>query len=261
MTNETLQTSTSHQVLSVGMRWQEAGNRDALAESLADALLLQLDQALQSDGRASLVVSGGSTPAPVFKALSVADINWSAVSVTLADERWVPPGHADSNESLVRDTLLVDKAASAQFVSLYRPEVAPEDALAAIEADLNTMPWPISALILGMGNDGHTASLFPDAPAQELAAAMALDNPSLVALMHPPSVSQVRITLTRAALLSSAHRYLHITGEDKLGVLSKALEQVQGGDDAPVGTYQPGMAPVIGLLSEKPASTSVFWSP
>lgn len=242
-------------VLACGMRWHEQADKSQLAQALGDAITQQLLNSINTNGSASLVVSGGSTPAPVFAQLSSADIPWSKVQVTLADERWVAPGHADSNESLVRDTLLVDKASSAAFVSLFRSDVKPEEAVAGVAADVQKMRLPFSAVILGMGGDGHTASLFPDANADELLPAMALDNTDDVAILRPPSVGQVRITLTRAALLNAEHRYLHITGSDKEAVLAGALVE------ATSGPWQPGMKPIVGLLTESPSMVSVFWSP
>lgn len=242
-------------VLACGMHWHQQADKAQLAQALSDAITEQLLSSISANDSASLVVSGGSTPAPVFAKLASADIPWSKVQVTLADERWVAPGHADSNESLVRDTLLVDKASSATFVSLFRSDVKPEQAVADVAADLRKMRLPFSAVILGMGGDGHTASLFPDANADELSSAMALDNTDDVAILHPPSVSQVRITLTRAALLNADHRYLHITGNDKETVLADALVEATN------GAWQLGMKPVVGLLTESPSSVSVFWSP
>lgn len=238
-----------------GLHWHEEPSAVELAQSLGKAVATRLADALRRAGVASLVVSGGSTPAPVFQYLAGVDIDWSAVSVTLADERWVPPGHPDSNESLVRDTLLQDKASTAAFVALYREGLSDEQALQQVAADVQGMHQPFSVVMLGMGGDGHTASLFPDAPSQELSAAMALDNNKTVAFLSPPSVTQRRITLTRACLLNSEHRYLHITGTGKRSVLVDALTQCKG------QSYQPGHAPVTGLLSEQPENTSIYWSP
>jgi len=255
MSNIDYISSAKERMSSRGASWVQAEDKFLIAEALATSLLTRLQASISETNSASLIVSGGSTPAPVFKALSGADIDWSRVLVTLADERWVPPGHADSNESLVRDTLMVDKAASAKFVSLYRPDISPDQALGSITADVKAMGSPFTAVVLGMGSDGHTASLFPDAPEHELVAAMDLNSTDTVMMMHPPSVPQARITLTRAALLNAKHRYLHITGEQKCQVLCDAV-----GND-PGARYQAGMAPVTGLLLESPESVSVYWSP
>lgn len=245
---------------SAGIGWHEASDAQQLAAMLSDSIVEALRADLNTAGTASLVVSGGSTPAPVFKHLSSVDIDWSSVTVTLADERWVPPGHADSNESLVRNTLLVDKAASARFVSLYRADVRPEQAINSVAADVLAMAQPFSATVLGMGGDGHTASLFPDAPAEQLEQAMALDNSATIAILNPPSVSQTRISLTRAALLNSKQRFLHITGVEKRIVLAKALLDCANANSAALKPYTVGMKPIIGLLNSKPQLAGVFWS-
>jgi len=255
MTNKDYVSGTRDRLEGLGVNWSPASNKVALAASLGDALLTNLAESLDSQGSASLVVSGGSTPAPVFDYMSKSDIDWANVTITLADERWVPLDSPDSNEALVRNTLMTNNASSASFVSLYLSNTNQNDACGIVSESLKEMPHPFTAVVLGMGNDGHTASLFPDAPESELVSAMDLQNPVTVAMMNPPSVGQSRITLTRVALLNSKHRYLHITGEGKCEVLYSALQ----GMTAP--HYQPGDAPVTGLIVEKPELMSVFWSP
>lgn len=242
-----------------GIGWHQADNALKLADDLADVVARRLQQQIDAHGQASLVVSGGSTPAPVFERLSVTAIDWALVSVTLADERWVPPGHADSNESLVRNTLLVNKAAPAQFISLYRDGITPENAVAEVAADVQNMEQPFTVTILGMGGDGHTASLFPDAPAEQLKNAMDPGNTATVAILNPPSVEQVRISLTRSALLNSRHRILHFTGDAKQQVLCDALQQSTVDGQTP-GEYKDGMLPIVGLLTSQPQAASVYWS-
>ncbi|MFK7860723.1 MAG: 6-phosphogluconolactonase [Granulosicoccus sp.] len=244
----------------VGIRWHEADDAQALAIELARFVADALQSDIEARGQASLVVSGGSTPAPVFHQLSQTSIDWSKVTVTLADERWVPPGHADSNESLVRNTLLVDKASAARFVSLYREGLLPENAVAKVASDVDAMIQPFTVTILGMGGDGHTASLFPDAPEAQLSAAMDLDSALSIALLDPPSVDQLRITLTRAALLKSAHRVVHITGDGKQQVLADSLLDSATDGKIP-GVYTAGLKPIIGLLTSQPQAACVFWSP
>ncbi|MFK7890608.1 MAG: 6-phosphogluconolactonase [Granulosicoccus sp.] len=246
-----------------GIAWHEEGGAGILAETLAETVATGLQLGIDSNGAASLVVSGGSTPAPVFKHLSAADIDWQNVSVTLADERWVPADHPDSNERLVRSTLLVDKASVASFVPLYLAALDVEAAETAVATAVGAMRQPFTVVILGMGEDGHTASLFPDAPAQQLHRAMQVEQPAIVCAMHPPSVDQARMTLSRSALLNADRRYLHITGESKQQVLLDALLQSRSGnDDNDVpGSYNPGMKPVIGLLTHQPERATVFWSP
>ncbi len=231
--------------------WHVAPDRETLAEQVARATLARLRTAIEVDGMASLVVSGGSTPVPLFARLSQADLDWGRVSITLADERWVPTDDTASNEKLIRETLLVERAASATFVSLYREGQSPAEALADIEAAVAAIPRPFSVVILGMGADGHTASLFPDAP--DVQQALATQNDANVAIMKPASQPQTRITLTRAALLDSAQRILHITGVDKRMVLEGALA-----DTLADSTGQ--LLPIARFFDRDTGAPSVYWS-
>lgn len=231
--------------------WHVAPDRESLAEAVAQATLARLRTAIDVDGRASLVVSGGSTPARLFARLSEADIDWSRVTITLADERWVPLDDAASNEKLIRETLMVARAADAKFVSLYRDGQSPAEALADIDAAVAAMPRPFSVVILGMGTDGHTASLFPDAPGVQQA--LATDAGANVAIMKPASQPQTRISLTRAALLDSVQRILHITGLDKRMVLEGALADTLADSAGHV-------LPIARFFESGTGAPSVYWS-
>lgn len=231
--------------------WHEAGDRESLAEQVAQATLARLRTAIDLNGAASLVVSGGSTPKPLFARLSQAEIDWSRVTITLADERWVPLDDPASNEKLIRETLLTGRAAEARFVSLYREGQSPAAALAEIDAAVAAIPRPFSVVILGMGADGHTASLFPDAP--DVRQALASDSTANVAIMQPPSQPQTRITLTRAALLDSAQRILHITGLDKRMVLEGALADTLADSDGQ-------LLPIARFFDRDVGAPAVYWS-
>jgi len=228
-------------------QWHEAQDAEQLAEKLATAVEQNLNESIVAQGRASLVVSGGSTPLPFFKKLAQAPLDWSAVDVTLADERWVPEDHEDSNARFVRQHFLTGPAKEARFFSLYR-DMQPTSAIAKVQAALGEMIQPFSVVILGMGGDGHTASLFPDTDGLE--AALDLDARAMLAVLEPATVPQVRMSLTRAALLKSRFRYLHITGTQKHEVLSKALEQ-DVDNPLPIATFFEKHLPPI----------SVYWSP
>lgn len=256
MSNDTAQSLCER----AGIAWHEQADSESLAQLLADEVAASLRAAIETQGNASLVVSGGSTPAAVFKRLCMAELPWQKVSVTLADERWVAPGDNDSNESLVRDTLLVEQASQASFVSLYRAGLSPADAIEPVSVDLKAMQHPFSVTLLGMGADGHTASLFPDAPGNQLASAMSLQSEAMVAVLEPPSVTQTRISLTRSALLNSERRILHITGAEKQVVLRDALLASAKGDGVP-GPYEPGLKPIVGLLTHSTNNAAVYWSP
>jgi len=191
-----------------------------LAEALADCIIKKLSAAIGEHGEASLVLSGGSTPKPLFEALRTKDIQWAKVTVTLADERWVPESDSDSNAAFVKNTLLRDNAAAAKFIGLYKDGETPKDGVSSIHQQLQVVPQPFSVVVLGMGGDGHTASLFPGAPGTE--AAMR-DTQSLVSIVEPETVPQARITLTLAALMNTSCQLLHITGSEKRALVDEVL--------------------------------------
>ncbi|WP_249977917.1 6-phosphogluconolactonase [Vreelandella olivaria] len=217
--------------------------RQQLADQLAEAVFQALASDLDHQERALLVVSGGSTPVPFFKALAAKPLPWGCIDITLADERWVSEQSSDSNARLVREHLLQGAAAEANFVPLTSDAETPEEGVDEVARRTAGLGWPASAVILGMGGDGHTASLFPDS--QELGLALATDEP-LVAV-RTPSQPQPRITFS-ADRLHQAHRhFLHITGDDKRAVLANAMT----GDDV-------RQLPIRAFLS---CPLAIYWAP
>ncbi len=210
------------------------------ALSLADAVAEHLSERLLIAPRASLVVSGGSTPQPFFEALREKPLDWARIDVLLADERWVPETDEASNTRLVKENLLQGPATEANYLSLKQPGETPADGLAAVEAALAELHLPLDVLILGMGNDGHTASLFPDAP--ELDQALDPESSALVAPMTPPSQSQKRITLTLKALSRAGFTALHLKGDDKLETLQTACADPGNVKEMPIRAFlKPGL--------------------
>ena len=194
---------------------------------LAQDIAQRLVAAIQTRGFAVLSVSGGKSPVALFEALRVIDIDWSRVRVTLVDERCVPRIHPDSNALLVQTHLLQDLAAKAQLVFMVTSTTEPLDSPAAqakVAGLALSAAGSADVLVLGMGADGHTASLFPEAP--NLADALDMRNThSCVAieLANPPaSAPYARITQTLAQILSSRHIVLPLTGADKLNTLQQA---------------------------------------
>jgi len=208
--------------MSGGLTEHRFTSAEAATEALAAAIIERLRAALAERGAASLVVSGGKSPVPLFALLRVAALDWSKVWITLADERWVDPSSPDSNEHLLREHLLRDAAASARFVPLKSPFAQVTEGLAASTAALAAVPRPFDVVVLGMGEDGHTASLFPGA--EGLAAALALDNPAPLAAITPLTAPHPRITLTLAALLDARCLMLPLSGATKLAVYQQARE-------------------------------------
>lgn len=195
-----------------------------LAEKLALGVAQQLRDAIDASGGATLVVSGGRSPVAFFQNLAKQPLDWSKVVVSLADERWVPVEHADSNAGLLKRYLLQGAAAKAQFLSLYNASANLEAAAEQADRLLAELP-PIDVLVLGMGDDGHTASLFPDSP--NLAQALDEQSPRRCWPMLAPTVPHQRLTMSRALLASAKHKVLSISGSSKLSTLDAAL----AGDD------------------------------
>lgn len=174
-------------------------DRGTLDIAIASAVEQRLADALRARGTASIAVSGGRSPTGWFERLSKAPLDWSRVAVALVDERWVPESSEHSNAALVKRHLLQGPARAARFVALYDGGPNPQTSLEAVERSLDALAWPLDIAVLGMGEDGHTASWFPDAP--EYAAAVDPGTQRRLAAIHTAKSPYPRITLTRAALL------------------------------------------------------------
>jgi 6-phosphogluconolactonase len=196
-------------------------DKPTLAKELAEAVADRIRYAIAERGSASIAVSGGSTPGKFFQVLGkTKDIDWSKVSVTLVDERWVDETSDRSNALLVNEKMLQGPAATAHFVPLYSGGSEPDAAgVARTNALVGTLPKPFAAVILGMGNDGHTASFFPGG--DTLAEALSGEGPTLA--IRAPGAGEPRITFTLPRLLETEGLYLHIEGEEKAQVLETAL--------------------------------------
>lgn len=222
-------------------------DKQALADSLADKVAADLAAAVQSRGSATLAVSGGTTPARFFAALSSrAAVQWDRVTVTLVDERWVDEASDRSNARLVKASLLQGQAAGARFVPLYQGGATPDAAaIARTNAALAAM-GPLDVAILGMGNDGHTASFFPGG--DTLAEALTADGPAIA--INAPGAGEPRVTLTLKRLLAARALYLHIEGEEKVETLERA--EAEGPVEA---------MPVRAVLRQTQTPLTIFWCP
>lgn len=198
-------------------------SRAALAAALAQATAQALAASIKARGRGLLAVSGGRTPVLFFEALSRMQLSWPDIVVTLVDERWVPEDNPRSNAALVRRHLLVNNAAAATFLPLYNGAATPVLGVAALEKQLADQPLPLAAAILGMGEDGHTASFFPGG--NHLAMALDQDSGALLASMEAPGAEEPRMTLTLPVLTQASFLALHIEGEGKREVLARARKK------------------------------------
>ncbi|MEN9657097.1 MAG: 6-phosphogluconolactonase [Pseudomonadota bacterium] len=229
------------------LSWQEFVSKDELDQQLADFIAQALSEAIAARGQAGIAVSGGRTPAGMFKALRVKELDWSKVIITLADERWVAPDHADSNERLTRENLLQDKAASATFISQVSSAQTAHEGQATIEARLAALPAPLDVLILGMGDDGHTASLFPKAAELEAACA----STARCAAVTPPAAPHQRITLTLPTLAAARSVIVHITSDSKKALLKDALLEQK---------TETQLFPIRRVLDQCNGLKQVFWA-
>jgi 6-phosphogluconolactonase len=220
----------------------------ALSHALSGEIKVDLDEAIQVRGVASLVVSGGRTPKRVFEQLSAEKVDWKHVWITLADERWVDTTSTDSNERLVREHLLTGAAASARFVGLKNPAPTPEAGADWAWRALSRVPHPYDVIVLGMGDDGHTASLFPGS----LTLARALDpaaGPACIAV-NALAAPHARVSLNLAALLDARRIILHIEGEAKWQIYQKARAAGSSNE-----------LPVRAVLHQQEVPVDVYWSP
>ena len=227
------------------MQLQQFVNTDALNDAFAAQLVTILEQAITERGAAYLVVSGGRTPQALFAKLADTPLAWDKVTVLLADDRYLPPDTEHSNERLVRNTLLQRHAASARFISLYAPAADAYTAVAEIKARVASLPT-FDAVILGMGEDGHTASLFPCS--KEIQAGLAADAPVALAVT-PATAPYQRLSLSKTRLLNSEVIYLHLVGPKKLTV----LEQAMAGQD-------PLQMPVRAFLQQQQVPVHVMFT-
>lgn len=196
-------------------------NADALTSGFAETLTALLKEGIAQRGRASLVVSGGRTPLALFKQLSETDLEWDKVDITLADERWVSEDDDASNTKLVRENLIQNNAAAAHFVTLKTDDAEANDGIAEVENRLSSFSLPFDALILGMGEDGHTASLFPCC--KQIEDGLNLASGKICIATQPTTAPHQRISLTLPAILNSRNIFIHLTGEKKKEVLEDAL--------------------------------------
>ncbi|WP_440904966.1 6-phosphogluconolactonase [Catenovulum sp. SX2] len=201
------------------MQFSEFQSTEQLNTEFANRVASLLATAISNKGKASLVVSGGRTPLPFFKQLSQADIEWSKVSITLADERWVDKSHEASNTALVLNNLIQNKAADATFVELKTSEESAFGAEASVKQSLQNLSLPIDVLILGMGEDGHTASLFPCSEQIQ----QGLTSEDIVLAVQPTTAPHERMSFTLKTLLESQQIFVHLVGDSKKAVLDKAL--------------------------------------
>ena len=219
-----------------------------LAQALDADVAQTLARAIDARGGASLIVSGGKTPVKFFEQLRARPIEWRRVCIALADERWVDPSDPGSNEKMVREVLLKERAAEARFAGLKN--AAPSPDLGAVSAweTFARIPRPFDVTLLGMGDDGHTASLFPGSP--NLSIALAASAAAGCVGMWSPSAPQPRLSLNLSALLDSRRILILIEGAGKLSAY-----------EAAAGAGPVEAMPVRAVLRQSRVPVEVIWAP
>ena len=218
---------------------------DACAARLADTL----SAAVAETGKAVFAGAGGSTPSPIYRLLAAANLDWSKVAVTLVDERYVPETSADSNAALMKRTLLTGAAAAARFVPLYTPEVTVDRAAIVAARALAAEGGLLDAVLLGMGEDGHICSMFPESPTLKTLLTPALP-PTVLGVPHgrdgmAPSLERLSINLPY--LMQARRVVLALTGKQKRAV----FEREAAGD--------PATQPIAALIAAK-VPLEVLWT-
>lgn len=218
------------------MKFIEYADAELLWMGLSQQIAGEINRGLMGHERVSIAVPGGTTPGPLFDALAAVSLDWDRVDVMLTDERWVPEDSPRSNTRLLRDRLFTGFAAAAHLVPLHAPGLEPEEALPALSVAVRDV-LPLTVVLLGMGEDMHTASLFPGADKLELA--LSAKAPELVA-MRAPGAPEARITLSAPVLNGAMQKHLVILGPAKREALERA-EALRDPLKAPVAAVLDGL--------------------
>lgn len=221
------------------MNMTQFENSQAMTSFLAKDIVSKLTAAINDKGQAVLLVSGGRSPIALFEQLSNSDIAWENVIISLVDDRWVDATHSDSNENLVKQYLLVNKAAKARFIGLVAPG---ESAFTHIDQSIKAIAdiKEIDVMILGMGEDGHTASIFPCS--EQVSQAMSKDNHQRLIATQPTTAPYERVSFTLNEILAAKQVYLPLSGSNKIRV----FEQAQQLDDL-------AKMPISAVIKQHPA--------
>lgn len=226
--------------------------REELFQKAANQCASQITRGIEKQGRASIAVPGGSTPAPVFELLSKMSLDWHNVLVAPTDERWVDVSEPTSNQKLLQETLLVNQAKNARLMPMKNSAATASQGQAESEQSINELERPFDLVMIGMGNDGHFASLFPGSSPFEQA--MDIENPNSCIAINAagcPVAGQntERMSLTLSAILDAKLVMILITGSEKLEVLRVAEKD-----------NNPSDKPIAALLNQNETPVEVYWA-
>jgi len=227
-------------------------NRAQLFEAVADTCEKQLAKTIENNDEASFVIPGGTTPAPAFKLLANSNLEWKKITIAQSDERWVEADHSHSNQRLTTENLLIDNASTANYLAMKNSAESCNQGEDYCDQAYKKMPSPFSVTMLGMGLDGHFASLFPGS--KEIEEAMNPANKKLCMSIDATGCQVAgdyphRMTLTLAGILNSQLIILLITGKEKLTVIQQAQQ-----------SNKPLKQPVAALLNQTETPVEIFWA-
>ena len=231
--------------LSSHIDWYVTNNSESSDIDLSHRIGQILTQSITEYGCASIAVSGGRTPISLFEELSILNLDWSKVELTLVDERWIDAKHKDSNELLVRKHLIKNKATQIKFFPIKNSANSAKEGQILYEQVLQQLKLPFDVIVLGMGEDGHTASLFPCC--KELSQAMDPDNQQKCIVTKPKNAPYERISLTFSTISKAKNLILHLRGSSKLQTFEFAM------------TLKDAKKMPIYAFTEKPLE--IYWSP
>ncbi len=228
-------------------------NREELFERTAQRCQQLLQSGLAKNATASFVVPGGTTPAPVFEHLSKQSLDWKNIQIALSDERWLDASHEQSNQKLIENSLLINNARAAQFFTMKNNHETAKSGEEDCNNNFKQLHFPIDVVMLGMGPDGHFASLFPHT--EQIQQALDLESTKLCMAIDAKGCEVAgahtqRMSLTLSALTNSKAIILLFTGEEKLQVLHDAKD---AGDLSNL--------PVSALINQNRSPIEVYWAP
>ena len=224
-------------------------NRESLTDALCQRLSASISEHIKLRNKANLALPGGTSPIPMLQSLAKQNIDWSSVNLTLTDERWVPSNHPDSNEGLLRQHLL--NQIDAHFIPLKNAAHTPKAGQKEIESSLEQHCLPLDLCVLGMGDDGHIASLFPNSP--EINIATLAQNTQHCIAVNPPHITQARLSLTLNTMMQARELVLLIMGKPKQAAYQRALS---------LSTYTEYLSlPVSFILHQEKVPIHIYWAP